>query len=298
MTVATGNFAELLWPGIATIWGEQYNDYPTLWTRIFDARNSDKAFEKAQGVTGLGLASVKDQGDEIPYTDPLQGFQKEFVNITYAQGVTVTREMFEDSQYNYINRLPAMLAKSNRQTQETLAFNHLNRAFNSSFTGADGLELCSTAHLFVTGGTYANEPATGADLSETAIEDAYTTIRDFVDDQGLKVFIQPKMLVAPTALEWTAKKILQTEKEVGTANNDKNVIAGSVELIVSPYLTDPDAWFITTDCMDGLCWYWRRQVEMLRDNEFDTQNLKFATTWRSSSGWINPRGIYGSSGTG
>jgi hypothetical protein len=296
MTVGTGNFAELLWPGIATIWGEQYNDYPTMWTRFFTTRTSDKAFEKAQGVTGLGLASVKDQGDEIPYADPLQGFQKEFVNVTYAQGCTVTREMFEDSQYDYINRLPAMIAKSGRQTQETLAFNHINRATNTAFPTADGLPLASTAHLFVTGGTFSNRPTTGVDLSQTGIEDAYTAIRDFVDDHGLKIYIQPKSILLPTALEWTGKKIFKTEKEVGTANNDMNPIANSIEQIVSPYLTDSDAWTVVTDCDDGFIWYWRRQVEMLRDNEFDTQNLKFAQTWRSSSGVINVRCAYHSPG--
>src|SRR5690349_17885274 len=131
MTVATGNFAELLWPGIAEIWGNSYKDWPALYSQVFDSMQSDKAFEKAQGVTGLPLAGIKDQGSPITFVDPYQGFQKEYVNATYAIGGSVTREMYEDDQYNYINSLPEMLARSMRQTEETVSWNVLNNGFSA-----------------------------------------------------------------------------------------------------------------------------------------------------------------------
>ena len=141
MTTASGNFAELLWPGIEDIWGKDYNDYEALYTKMFEVKSSDKRFEKEQGVTGLGLAGIKDEGAAVNYDDPFQGFQKEYVNATYSLGTIVTREMYEDEMYSYINSIPKMLSKSLRQTEETIAHNHLNNGFNSSFTGADGPEL-------------------------------------------------------------------------------------------------------------------------------------------------------------
>lgn len=297
MSVATGNFAELLWPGIHDRWGTKYNEYDALYSKIFQMKSSTMRFEKEQGVTGLPLAGVKNEGDSIGYNDPFQGFQKEYNNITYALGSIVTREMYEDDQYNYINEIPGMLAMSMRQTEETIGFNHLNRAFNPAFTGADGLSLCNASHLLVAGGTYSNQLATAADLSQTSLETATQNLMDFVDDQSLKIRVMPKCLVVPTALNHTALKLLETDFVVGSADNDKNTVKGLFkDLVVSPYLTDADAWFIVTDIPHGMVWYDRRSAEIARDNEFDTQNLKFATTKRFSSGWTDPRGIYGTPG--
>lgn len=293
MTVASGNFAELLWPGIAGLWGHTYNDYNPLYSRVFEVKRSNKRFEKEQGVTGLPLAGVKDEGDAVGYVDPFQGYQKEYVNVTYALGSSVTREMAEDEMYNYINDIPAMLARSMRQTEETVSFNILNRAFNSSFTGADGVELGSSAHPLVGGGTFSTTLATAADLTETSLEQAITDMRNYVDDQSLKIMVMPRMLVVPPALEWSARKILETTQKVGSADNDKNVVRGSIQgIVVSPYLTDTDAWFVTTDTPKGLTFWRRRAAAIERDNEFDTQNLKFLTSGRFSTGWTDPRGVY------
>ncbi len=297
MTVASGNFAELLWPGIHDIWGQKYTDWPALYPKIFTMKRSTLAFEKEQGVTGLGLASIKGQGNPIDYDDPFQGYQQEYVNVTYSLGTVVTREMFEDDQYNYINGLPGMLAKSLRQTEETIAFNHINRAQNTNFTGADGVTLANASHPLVGGGTFRNQLATAADLTQTSLEQACQDIMDWVDDRSLKVRLMPKCLLVPTQLNFTARRLMESEYIVGSADNDKSGIPGLFQdLVVSPYLTDSDAWTIVTDSEDGLIWYTRRAAEINRDNEFDTQNLKFATTTRFVSSWTNPRGIFFSPG--
>jgi hypothetical protein len=297
MTIATGNFAELLWPGIKERWGTAYNDYTPLYTKIFEVKQSTLRFEKEQNVTGLGLAGVKDEGSPAAYQDPFQGFQKEYNNITYALGTTVTREMYEDDQYNYIKEAPDWLARSMRQTEETIAFNHLNRAQNSAFTGADGVTLLNSAHPLVGGGTYSNVLSTPADLTQTSLENGIQDLMDFVDDQSLKIRVTPKCLVVPTALNFTARKLLESDYTVGSADNDVNPVNGLfTDLVVSPYLTDADGWFIISDIPHGLTWYNRRSSEIVRDNEFDTQNLKFLTTSRFSSGFTDSRGVYGSEG--
>jgi hypothetical protein len=297
MTVASGNFAELLWPGIADIWANSYNDYEPLYSKIFETKDSDKRFEKEQGVTGLPLASIKDEGNAIPYFDPFQGFQKEYVNVTYGLGSSVTREMYEDDQYNYINTIPAMLARSMRQTEETLGFNHLNNGFNTSFTGADGLSLFNASHTLVGGGTFSNQLSTAADLTQTSLEQILQDIMDAVDDQSLKIRLMPECLVVPTQINFRARKLLESDYVTGSADNDKNGLTGLFkDLVVSPYLTDTDAWFVRTNCPNGLTWFWRRRAEVTRDNEFDTENLKFKDTARWSSGWTDPRAAWGTPG--
>ena len=295
MTVATGNFAELLWPGIASIWGRDYNDYAPLYTQFFAVKNSDRAFEKEQGVTGLPLAAVKDQGSPIPFLDPYQGFQKEYINLTYGLGASVTREMYEDDQYNYINGIPSMLARSMRQTEETIATNVLNNAFGTALS-ADGASIINATHSLIGGGTMANTPTVAADLTMASLEQAFTDIMNFVDDQGLTIMVRPTKLVVPTATWAIAEKILGTDRAVGSADNDINVVRSKVSTVVTPYITDNDSWFVITDVPNGLTFYNRRAAEINRDNDFETQNLKFSTTRRFSVGCTDYRGVYGTAG--
>lgn len=293
MTIASGNFAELLWPGIKKKYGDNYKKYEPLFTKIFNMVDSDKRFEKFQGVTGLGLASIKDEGNAIPYDNMYQGYQKEYVNVTYALGVIVTREMVEDEQYGYINQIPKFLSKSMWQTKETIAFNHLNNGTNASYTGADGQTLFSASHPLVGGGTYRNQLSTAADLTQTSVEQAIQDIMDWVDDRSLKLRAEPKCLVVPTQFNFQARKLLESAGVIGSADNDVNGIPGLFkDLVVSPYLTDTDECFITTDVENGLTWLTRRANEIGRDNEFDTENLKTKVTERFSSGWTDARGVF------
>lgn len=297
MTVATGNFAELLWPGIRTTFGDMYSDYDPVYSRVFNVERSTLAFEKDQGVTGLPLAGVKEQGAPAPYVDPIQGYQKEYVHITYALGSSVTREMWEDDQYRYINRIPRMLARSMRQTEETTHANVLNNAFSSELT-ADGVAILASTHPnAANAATQSNIPSTAADLTQTSLEQAVIDIMGWTDDQGLKIAVQPRLLVVPRQLRYTAQKILRTAGEVGSQDNTINPMNDAMDYVSWVYLTDPDAWFICTNHTEaGLMSFVRRSVEIDRDNEFDTQNLKFLTTKRWDMGATDWRALYGSAG--
>lgn len=292
MTVATGNFPELLWPGIRKLFGDKYKDANLQFRRIFDVVSSDKAFEKEQGVTRLGLATIKDQGDDISYDNPLQGLQKEYVNITYALGASVTREMFEDDQYNYINGLPAMLARSLMYTQEVTHIDVLNNGFSTELT-PDGLSVFNSAHTLVTGGTYRNQLAIPSDLSQTALEQAHIDISEFVDDRQLQIGAQPTLLIVSNSDKFKAEKILGTPKEVGSADNTMNPMNEKLPFIWSVFITDPDAWFLKTDVDNGARSFNRRSAAIERDNEFKSQSLDFQTSARWSQGVTDPRGLFG-----
>lgn len=295
--VTTGNFADLLWPGLAGLFGEKYNDWKKVWPSCFEVDRSEKKYEKYQGVTGMGLMGIKEEGGASSFSGPMQGFAKEFVHVTYSLGAIVTREMWEDDQYQYINTIPTMLARSMVQTEETVNANHFNNGFNAGFTGADGLSLFNASHVLAgTGSTYRNQLATASDLTQTSLEQALIDIGAWVDDMGLRIMVNPKALLVPNDLQFTAEKILRTDRTVDSADNTINPLNGKLPFMVWRFLTDPDAWFVLTDCPRGMMHITRRDGQAERDNEFSTQNLQFLTTCRFSSGWVDPRGAFGSAG--
>jgi len=304
MVMNTGAFAEELWPGIEAHFGDTYRDYDPIWSKLVTVHQSDRAFEKFQGITNFGLAGVKDQGGSIPYSDKFQGFNKEIINVTYGIGATITYEMMRYEQYDKFKSIPQNLAQSVRRTEETVVHNMLNNGFSTATvptTTADGLSLFNASHLLVAANnvTQRNTPATAADLSQTALEQAYIDIGNFVDDNNLPIVVRPEKLIVPIESQHLARKILETEYEVGSGNNTINPVSSAsmpIELIVSPWLTDTDAWFIKTDIVDGLVFTEVDPVMLDRDNDFDTKNLKFSAMRLFGTGAANYLGYYGSPG--
>ncbi len=297
MTIQTGNFAELLWPGILDTYGLTYKDYPSLYPRVFKIMRATKRFEKIQGVTGLPIASIKPEAGTINRADPLQGFQKEFVMVEYGLATSITRQMVRDEQYNYIREVPGMLARSMRIAEEQTCWNIYNRATNASYTGSDGVTLVNTAHPLVGGGTFSNQISTAADLNQTSLESILADIMGAVDDMGFPISLMPKALIIHQSNNFRARKLLESAYVTGSADNDVNPLPGIVsDLVVSPYITDTDSFALTTNPTYGLVFMRREDSEIDRDNEFDTKNLVISNTARWDVGWVDPRGFYYSAG--
>ena len=302
--ITTNNFAKDLIPGVKTWFGQKYKEYPIEYLDIFEKMNSTRAFEEEVGVTGFGLAAIKNEGTGIAYDEQEQGFVSRYTHVTYGLGFIITREMYEDGiAVTVALRRANSLAFSIRQTKEIVGANILNRAFTAAYTmgsNSDGKELCATDHPNKAGGTWRNELSTPADLSEAALEQACIDIAGFTTDRGLTIAIRPKALIIPQALEFDAYRILESLGQSGTANNDINALRSSGKfpqgIMVNHYLTDTDAWFIKTDCPDGLKYMERRADSFGTENDFDTENAKFKATFRGSFGWSDPRGIFGSPG--
>lgn len=299
--ITSSSFAKLLWPGLNAIYGKAYNDYPTEWDKLFEKNKSDRAYEEDLGLSSFGLASVKNEGAPITYDTERQGFTSRYNHVVYALGFIVTREIYEDDQYGKVGAQKAKaLARSMRQTKEIVGANVYNRAFaGSGYLGGDGKTLIATDHPNVAGGTFSNQIATAADISEAALEQAVIDIAGFRDDRGLLIAAKPEKLVIPYQLQFEAKRILGADGRVGTDLNDPNVLKdlGIFSTVVTNhYLTDPDAWFILTNVNDGLKYFERRGDAFEMDNDFDTENAKFKATARYSFGWSDPRAIYGSQG--
>jgi S-adenosylmethionine/arginine decarboxylase-like enzyme len=300
--ITSSSFAKLLWPGLNSVYGKEYADYPVEWEQLFEKNTSDKAYEEDLGLSSFGLAVVKPEGSPISYDTERQGFTSRYNHVVYALGFIITREIYEDDLYGKVGAQKAKaLARSLRQTKEIVAANVYNRAFTAGYTGGDGVVLLSTAHLAVAGGTYSNKIATDADLSEAALEQAVIDIAGYRDDRGLLIAAKPQKLIIPYQLQFEAKRILGADGRVGTDLNDPNVLKQSSifsQVVVNHYLnsTGNDDWFILTNVKDGLKYFERRGDQFEMDNDFDTENAKFKATARYSFGWSDPRAIYGSQG--
>lgn len=297
--ITSSSFAKALWPGVNAWYGKAYNEYPVEFDKLFEKFSSTRAFEEDVGVSSFGLLSVKTEAGGINYDTEKQGFTTRYTHVVYALGFTISREIFEDDQYDVVGQRKAQgLAFSSRQTREVVAANVYNRAFNSAFTFGDGKELLNSARPNIAGGTWSNIIATPADISEAALEQAFIDIAGFTTDRGLRIAVKPQSIIVPYQLDFEVNKIMKTEYEVGTNNNTVNIVRGRFPggIIMNHYLTDPDAWFIRTNTPHGMKHFERRADQFDMDNDFDTENAKFKVTGRYSFGMTDPRGIYGSAG--
>lgn len=296
MAITTTQYSNALEPIVRNWYGTAYKQHKPIYTQLFDVRTSKKAVETTMSQMGTGLFSVKGQGSAISLDTAKELYKSTHTHVAYSNGLRFTREMIEDELYNIMKGMTGALKRSELHTVEILASNVFNNAFDSNYTGSDGKELCATDHPLGGGGTEQNEPTTATDLSADAIEQAKVDLWALTDDRGLRINAMGKKLVVPPSIEADARRILESQREPDSANNAINPSYRSLELVVNPFLTDTDAWFITTDVSDSLVFYWRRKPDFQRDNDTMTQDMLMLATFRMSVGWDDFRGVYGSPG--
>lgn len=299
--ITTGSFPKLLWPGIKSVYGLAYKEHKAEYPDAFDLTTSDKAFEEVVGVTGFGLAPVKTQSGAVSYDTATQGYTKRYTNVTYGLGFIITMEMYDDNQYAQFSLTRSTaLAFSMRQTKEIVSANVFNRGFNPNYTQPDGKALFATDHVKITGGSWSNELTTPADLNEASLEQACIDIGKFTNDRGMKIAVRPMTLLVPVDLEFDAERILLSTLTPGSGNNAINVIRARGKIPngvkVNHYFSDNDAWFIKTNCPNGMTYQERRADKFSMDNDFDTENGKYKATARYAVGCSDERGIFGSPG--
>lgn len=290
---------DALWPGVKAWYGKKYGQLAREWTQIFDRRTSDKYQERVAETTGFGLAAVKSEGASILFDSDQEGTLNLFTHVVYGLGYIVTREELEDDLYADVsNSRAGSLAFSMRTTEEVVHANILNRAFSGSYVGGDGVSLVSASHPTV-GGLQSNL-ITAADLSEASLEDGLKAIMQARNARGLNIPVVGRKLIVSTYDAFNAERIVGSALRPGTNNNDINAMRSMGMLpdgvVVNHYLTDTDAWFIQTDVEDGLLSFWRRNAQLERDNDFDTENAKAKSTMRFAAGWADWRSIYGNAG--
>lgn len=300
--INTGSFSKLLWPGLNTIYGKEYEQYSTEFDKVFEQKTSSKAYEEDLSISNFGLAKVKPQGAPIEYDSAQQGFLTRYTHTVFGLGFAVTREMIEDNQYENAFNSAKALAWSLRETKELVHANLLNKAFVGSGnpTYGDGKTMIASDHPNVAGGTQSNQLAVASDLSEAALEQACIDISLLTDDRGKLIALRPRKLIIPPQLQFEVKRILGSDGRPGTDTNDINALK-SMGLFqegttLMHRLTDPNAWYIQTTAKNGLQTYNRRAAQFEQDNDFETENAKFKATERYSAGITDWRAIYASAG--
>ena len=301
MAISRSQQLKELLPGLNALFGLEYKKYEDQHREIFETENSERSFEEETKLSGFGAAPVKSEGAAIAYDNAQEAWTARYNHETIALGFAITEEALEDNLYDSLSaRYTKALARSMANTKQVKAANILNNGFNSSYTGGDGVELFSTAHPLVSGGTNSNEPTTPADLNETSLEAAVIQIAAWTDERGLLIAAKPRKLIIPPALMFVATRLLETELRTATADNDTNAIRtmGAIPegFAVNNYLTDTDAWFIRTDVPNGLKHFVRTPLQNSMDGDFDTGNVRYKARERYSFGWSDPLGMYGSPG--
>jgi len=301
MAISRAQLVKELEPGLNALFGLEYKQYGEQWAELFDTETSDRAFEEEVMLAGFANAAVKPEGQGVAFDDAQETFTARYTNETIALAFAITEEAIEDNLYDRLaSRYTKALARSMASTKNIKGAAVLNNAFDSNFAGGDGKELCATDHPTLAG-DLANELATPAELNETSLEQSLIDIAAFTDERGLKIAAQGVKLVIPSALQFTADRLMNSAGRTGTADNDINAIRNmgmiSGGYVVNNYLTAAKKFFIKTDVPNGLKHFNRSPIKTSMEGDFDTGNVRYKARERYVFGFSDPRGIFGSNAT-
>jgi len=300
MAISRAQALKELLPGLNALFGMEYGKYENEHAEIYETETSERSFEEEVKLSGFGAAPVKPEGSAISYDNAQESFTARYNHETVGMGFSITEEAMEDNLYDSLSaRYTKALARAMAYTKQVKAASLLNTGF-TTFTSGDGVTLFNSAHPTVAGGTNANRPSVDADLNETSLEQAVIDIAAYKDERGLLIAARPRKLIVPPSLMFVATRLLQTELRVGTADNDINAINtnGSIPggYGVNHYLTDNEAWFLTTDIPNGLKHFVRVAMSTSMDGDFDTGNVRYKARERYSFGVSDPLAMYASPG--
>ena len=302
MAISRAQLLKELLPGLNALFGMEYARYGEEHKEIYETETSERSFEEEVKLSGFSAAPVKNEGQAISYDNAQEAWSTRYTHETIALGFSITEEAVEDNLYDSLSaRYTKSLARAMAYTKQVKAAAVLNNGFTSGYNGGDGVPLFSTQHPLVSGGVNSNTPATQADLNETSLEAAVIQISLWTDERGLLIAAKPKKLIVPTNLQFVATRLLETNLRVGTADNDINALKNNGSIpegyAINHWLTDTNAWFLTTDVPNGMKHFVRTPLATSMDGDFDTGNVRYKSRERYSFGWSDPLGMFGSSGS-
>ena len=302
MAISRAQLLKELLPGLNALFGLEYARYGQEHKEIYEVETSERSFEEETKLSGFSAAPVKAEGTAIAYDNAQEAWTARYNHETIAMGFSLTEEAIEDNLYDSLSaRYTKALARGMSYTKEVKGAAVLNNGFSAAYVGGDGVALFSTAHPLTNGATNSNTPSTQADLNETSLEAAVIQIAAWTDERGLLIAAKPRKLVVPPALQFVATRLLETSLRVGTNNNDINALKNNGSIpegyTQNHFLTDTNAWFLTTDVPNGLKHFIRTPLQNSMDGDFDTGNVRYKARERYSFGWSDPLGVFGSSGS-
>ena len=302
MAISRAQLLKELLPGLNALFGLEYKRYGEEHKEIYETEASERSFEEETKLAGFSAAPVKNEGSAIAYDNAQEAWTARFNHETIALGFSITEEAVEDNLYDSLSaRYTKGLARAMAYTKQVKAASVLNNGFSGGqYAGGDGVALFSALHPLISGGYNSNIPATPADLNETSLEAAVIQIAAWTDERGLLIAAQPRKLIVPPALQFVATRLLETQLRVGTNDNDINAIVNNGSIpegySINHFLTDPNAWFLTTDVPNGMKHFVRAALTTSMDGDFDTGNVRYKARERYSFGFSDPLGMYASQG--
>ena len=301
MAISRNQLVKELEPGLNALFGLEYKQYENQSAEIYTTESSDRAFEEEVMLSGFAQAQVKPEGSGVTYDNAQETFTARYTNETIALAFAITEEAIEDNLYDRLaSRYTKALARSMAQTKQVKAVNPLNNGMpGGSFTSGDGVTLFNTAHPTLAG-SFQNTLTTAADLNETSLEQSMIDIAALTDERGLKIAAKAVKMIIPSALQFTAERLMASAGRVGTADNDINAIR-SMGMIpqgysVNNFLTDTDAFFIITDVPNGMKHFERTPMTTKMEGDFDTGNVRYKARERYVFGVSDYRGVFASPG--
>ena len=302
MAISRSQLVKELEPGLNALFGLEYKRYENQHAEIYTAESSDRAFEEEVMLSGFANAQVKAEGSGVSFDEAQETFTARYTHETVALAFAITEEAIEDNLYDRLaSRYTKALARSMAQTKQVKAVNPLIQGLptTDNFDSGDGVSLFNTAHPTIAG-TVKNTLTTQADLNETSLEQSLIDIAAMTDERGLKIAARGMKMIIPSELQFTAERLMKSDKRVGTADNDTNAIRsmGMVPqgYVVNNFLTDTDAFYITTDVPNGMKYFQRAAIKTAMEGDFDTGNVRYKARERYSFGVSDFRGIFGVEG--
>jgi len=278
-----------------------YNQRADEWKQVFTERQGiPRNYHEEPVLFGFGAAPELPDGMPVTYQSGGVLFNARYVYKVFGLAFALTKVLVEDGDHISIGQTYAKhLAQSLIETKETLCANILNRAFNSSFAGGDGVSLVNSAHP-IASGTFSNLLTTAANLSQTSLEQMLIQIRNAIDNNGKRIRLTPTKLVLSPSNVFQGEVLLKSVLRAGTGNNDINPI-NSMGMIDGGQanlsrLTSTTAWWVQTDAKVGLQLMMRRKLEKSMEGDFETDSMRYKATERYIPGWTDPRTIYGTPG--
>ena len=299
MAISRNQLVKELEPGLNALFGLEYKQYENQAAEIYTTESSDRAFEEEVMLSGFASALAKPEGSGVAYDQAQETFTARYTNETIALAFAITEEAIEDNLYDRLaSRYTKALARSMASTKQVKGASPLNNGFGT-FQSGDGVALFSASHPTIAG-TFSNTLATAADLNETSLEQSLIDIAALTDERGLKIAAKGTKMIVPSALQFVAERLMKSQGRVSTADNDVNAIR-SMGMIpqgyrVNNYLTDTDAFFISTDVPNGMKHFNRAPLTTKMEGDFDTGNVRYKARERYVFGVSDPRGIFASPG--
>lgn len=295
------DFRSVVEPILNEVFDGVYDQRADEWKQVFkEQKGIPRNYHEEPVLYGFGAAPELPDGMAVSYQSGGVLFLQRYLYKVYGLAFSLTKVLVEDGDHIRIGQTYAKhLAQSLIETKETLAANILNRAFNGSYTGGDGVSLVATNHPIVSG-TFSNQLSTAANLSQTSLEQMLIQIRNAVDNNGKRIRLTPKQIVSGPSNIFQAEVLLKSALRAGTADNDINPVK-SMGLLADGQanlsrITSSTAWWIQTDAPEGLKLLMRRGLEKSMEGDFETDSMRYKATERYVLGWTDPRGVYGTAG--